>query len=95
MTVQLPPERHTKVLNELRSARKKIYKKKATSVRTLVKLIGMLSATRIKSPKHLFISNIYPMFFIPESTRQDGIHGPMASSNIGRTLMVEPNNTTL
>jgi hypothetical protein len=51
MTVQLPPDRRLRILKELRTAKKRIYKKKMTSVRTLATLIGMLSATRIQFPK--------------------------------------------
>jgi hypothetical protein len=45
---------------------KKISKKKVTPIRTLAKLIRMLSTSRIQFPKHLFISNGYPIVFIPE-----------------------------
>jgi hypothetical protein len=38
-------------LKELKTAKKRIYKKKTTSVRTLAILIGMLSAARIQFPK--------------------------------------------
>jgi hypothetical protein len=34
MTLQLPIERHQKILNELRKAKERIYKKKVTPVRT-------------------------------------------------------------
>jgi hypothetical protein len=51
MTVQLPPDRCLRILKELRTAKKRIYKKKTTSVRTLVILIGMLSTIRIQFPK--------------------------------------------
>jgi hypothetical protein len=54
MTVQLPSKRRQKVLNELRTARKRTYKKKVILVKTLAKSIGMLSTTRIQFSKACF-----------------------------------------
>jgi hypothetical protein len=51
MRIQLPPDRGLRILKELRTAKKRIYKKKTTSVRILATLIEMLSATRIQFPK--------------------------------------------
>jgi hypothetical protein len=46
MSVHLPEERKSNILQELKKSMKKIKFKKCTPVRILAKLIGKLSATR-------------------------------------------------
>jgi hypothetical protein len=90
ITVKLPKDRHLRILKELRNAKKKIYNKKRTSVRTLATLIGMLSTTKIQFPK----ASLSQMPFYNSYLCQQGRMGHMDSmtpSNINRTPMVEQN----
>jgi hypothetical protein len=92
MTVQLPKDRRLKILNQLRTAKKRIYKKNTTSVKTLTTLIGMFSATKIQFPKtSLPQTPFYNSSYLCQR-KKIGHMDSMAPSNISRAPMVEQNN---